>query len=105
MTSAAFCHAERLIPDRLSYRFSKLVGKSVTVGVGVGFGSGSCDVVGTGEGIGDNVTVGEAEGFGRTALFQINFLPDLIHINLAPWYFLVKPIDAQAAPLLGGAAE
>jgi hypothetical protein len=76
------------------------VGEGVTVGVGVGVAVG----VGATVGVGEVAGVGVAEGTGTetfTPLFQINFLPDLTHVNFFPLAVVVVPTFLQGAPALG----
>jgi hypothetical protein len=74
--------------------FASGVGAGVTEGVGVAV------TIGVGEAAG----VGVAEGRGTetfTPLFQINFLPDLTHVNFFPFAVVVVPTFLQGAPALG----
>ena len=68
--------------------------------MGVGDGDGDGDGVGVGVADGD----GEAVGLGSvTPLFQINFLPDLTHVNLLPFAVAVVPTFLHGSPALTAA--
>jgi hypothetical protein len=70
----------------------------------VGVGDGDGDGVGEADGDGVGEADGEAVGFGSvTPLFQINFLPDLIHVNLLPFAVAVLPTFLQGSPALTAA--
>ena len=71
------------------------VGVGVADGVGVGVGVGVAEGSGTETGDATLVTDG---------LFQTNFLPDLIHVNVFDLYNVTCPNLAQAFPVTGIAA-
>ncbi len=59
---------------------------------------------GDGDGVGVGVADGEAVGLGSvTPLFQINFLPDLTHVNLLPFAVAVLPTFLHGSPALTAA--
>ena len=58
-------------------------GESVGVTVGTGEAVGAGVTVGTGEAVGVGVTAGAAL-FDETPLFQTNFFPDFMQVNLFP---------------------
>lgn len=93
-------------------------GDRVKVGVGEGVGLGLGDGVGVGEGVGLGLGVGVGEGNSdllelgagvgagdliATPLFQISFIPDLIHVYLMPAEFEVAPSLLHVAPGFGAA--
>ena len=72
----------------------------------MGDGDGDGVGVGVGEAEGDGIGVadGEAVGLGSaTPLFQINFLPDLTHVNLLPFAVSVVPTFLHGSPALTAA--
>ena len=78
--------------------------------MGVGDGDGEADGDGDGDGDGEadgdgiGVADGEAVGLGSvTPLFQINFLPDLTHVNLLPFAVAVLPAFLHGSPALTAA--
>lgn len=92
----------------------------VGVGEGVGLGLGLGDGVGVGEGVGLGLGLGVGVGEGKsdllelgaglgtgdliaTPLFQISFIPDLIHVYLMPAEFEVTPSLLHVAPGFGAA--
>lgn len=89
-----------------------IAGSGTRVGVGVGVGEEVCVAIGVGEGEEVGVDIGVGTGvdagaacFSTLPLLQINFFPDLTHVNLSPLYDLVLPCLAQVAPALIGLAE
>ena len=76
-----------------------------TVGLGVAVGEIIMLGVELGDGIGvgicDEIGVGETAFFGSTTpLFQINFLPDLIHVYLFPSEIVDELITLHGVPAL-----
>lgn len=84
-------------------------GVGVKVGEGVGVGEVVSETLGVVDGAAEGVddTVAESDGVGEgvtlmvTPLFQINFLPDLIHVNLLPWKIWVELSFVHEAPATG----
>ena len=57
--------------------------------------------VGVGVGVGVDVAVGAGVGFfTTTSLFQTNFLPDLMQVNLLPCEVLIWPLVVHLEPAL-----
>ncbi len=79
----------------------------VCVGVGEDIGIGNCDVegvgVGTIVGLGEGVTVEVGVETTLTPLLQTSFFPDLIHVYLMPFTFVVKFNFEQESPALTAA--
>ncbi len=74
--------------------------------MGDGDGDGDGDGVGDGEADGDGIGVAAGDAFGlgsATPLFQINFLPDLTHVNLLPFAVAVLPTFLHGSPALTAA--
>jgi hypothetical protein len=97
-------HAVADIPERFSYKFSKLVGVGVGVGVGVEVGVGVGEIEGIAEGLGVEMGVGDSVGevigvgvipidgvidcfdtiFTATPLLQTNFFPLFMQAKVFP---------------------
>lgn len=82
---------------------------SIGVGVGVGKGDGVGSVVGVGIGCGVAVSEGAGDGVGdgigarEACFFQVNFLPCLVQMKLAPFDVLTCPAFVHFAPALTAA--
>ena len=81
-------------------------GDTVFVGLGLGEAVGEAVglTLGDGEAIGVGLILGDGTGdLIATPLFQINFLPDLMHVYLIPADFAVAPSLLQVVPGFGAA--